>query len=63
LLVIGAPDRDDLDEAAQRAGSRLAREVNVTVRSAQWWHEGQDSFHREVTRRPLITVFDALERS
>ena len=33
VLVIGAPDRDDLDEAAQRAGSRLAREVNVTIRS------------------------------
>jgi predicted nucleotidyltransferase len=63
VLVIGAPDRDDLDEAAQRAGSRLAREVNVTIRSAQWWHEGQDSFHREVTKRPVITVLDGLAQS
>jgi len=63
VLVIGAPDRDDLDEAAQRAGSRLAREVNVTIRSAQWWREGQDSFHREVTRRPLVTVLDGLAQS
>ena len=58
VLVIGAPDRDDLDEAAQEAGSRLAREVDVTIRSAQWWHEGQDSFHHEVMRRPIITVLD-----
>lgn len=63
VLVIGHPDRDDLDEAAQRAGSRLAREVNVTVRSAQWWHEGGDGFHAEVIRRPLVPVFADASRS
>jgi predicted nucleotidyltransferase len=57
VLVIGQPDRDDLDEAAQRAGSRLAREVNVTIRSAPWWRAGGDGFHAEVTRRPLVPVF------
>ena len=57
LLVIGEPDRDELDEAAQRAGSRLAPEVNVTVRPSRWWHEGGDGFHAEVTRRPLVAVF------
>lgn len=56
VLVIGRPDRDDLDEAAQRAGSRLAREVNVTIRSAQWWRDGGDGFHAEITRRPLIPL-------
>jgi predicted nucleotidyltransferase len=58
VLVIGEPDRDALDDAAQRAGERLAREVNVTIRSAQWWEHGEDGFHAEVTRRPLIPVFD-----
>ncbi|MGO8961047.1 MAG: hypothetical protein ACLQFR_27300 [Streptosporangiaceae bacterium] len=57
VLVIGNPDRDQLDDAAQRAGSRLAREVNVTVRSPQWWRGGGDGFHAEVTTRPLIPVF------
>jgi predicted nucleotidyltransferase len=57
VLVIGQPDRDKLDEAAQRAGSRLAREVNATVRSSRWWHEGGDGFHAEVTKRPLVAVF------
>jgi predicted nucleotidyltransferase len=57
VLVIGDPDRDDLDEAAQRAGARLARDVNVTIRSPVWWREGGDGFHAEVTRRPLVPVF------
>ena len=57
VLVIGLPNRDDLDEAAQRAGTRLAREVNVTVRSPQWWRDGGDGFHAEVTRRPWVPVF------
>jgi predicted nucleotidyltransferase len=56
VLVIGEPDRDELDEAAQRAGARLAREVSVTIRSARWWREGGDGFHAEVTRRPLLPV-------
>lgn len=56
LLIIGAPDRDALDDAAQRAGARLAREVNVTIRSADWWRAGDDGFHAEVKRRPLVPV-------
>jgi predicted nucleotidyltransferase len=57
VLVIGAPDRDELDDAAQRAAGRLAREVNVTIRSPSWWREGSDGFHADVTRRPLVPVF------
>jgi hypothetical protein len=56
VLVIGTPDRDALDDAAQRAGARLAREVNVTIRSADWWRSGDDGFHTEITRRPLVQV-------
>jgi hypothetical protein len=61
VLVIGAPDRDELDDAAQRAEGRLAREVNVTIRSPAWWREGSDGFHADVTRRPLVPVFSAKE--
>jgi predicted nucleotidyltransferase len=57
VLVIGTPDRDELDDAAQRAGARLAREVNITIRSPAWWKEGTDGFHVDVTRRPLVAVF------
>ena len=56
VLVIGQADRDDLDEAAQRAGSRIAQDVNVTIRSPQWWRDGGDEFYTEVARRPLIPV-------
>jgi hypothetical protein len=50
------PDRDDLDDAAQRASARLAREVNITIRSLTWWRESTDGFHTEITTRPLIRV-------
>ena len=56
VLVIGTPDRDDLDDAAERATTRLAREVNVTIRSPTWWRESTDGFHTEITTRPLVPV-------
>src|SRR5260370_10060310 len=54
VLVIGRPDRDALDYAAQRAGVRLAREVNVTIRSADWGHCGDDGFHARGQQQPLL---------
>lgn len=56
VLVIGRPDRDEVDEAAERARHRLSREVNVTTRSVEWWRHGTDGFHAEVTTRPLVPV-------
>ena len=56
VLVIGRPDRDELDDAAQRAYRRLGREVNVTIRSLEWWRNGTDGFHAEVTSRPLVPI-------
>src|SRR3984957_17913873 len=61
VLVIGAPDRDELDDAAQRAEGRPAREVNVTIRSPAWWREGTDGFHADVTQRPLVPIFSEEE--
>jgi predicted nucleotidyltransferase len=58
VLVIGAPDRDDLDDAAQRATTRLAREVNITLRSPTWWRDGDDGFHKEITNRPLVPIIE-----
>lgn len=56
VLVIGAPDRDALDDAGQRAGARLAREVNMTIRPGDWWCAGDDGFRTEVKQRPLVPV-------
>jgi predicted nucleotidyltransferase len=58
VLIIGTPDRDDLDDATQRATTRLAREVNVTLRSPSWWADGDDGFHTEIKNRPLIPVIE-----
>ncbi len=57
LLVIGEPDRDAVDEAAQRASERLAREVNYTIRSVRWWEHGEDGFRTDIRRRPLVPLF------
>src|SRR5260370_1358008 len=59
VLIIGRPDRDALDAAPQRARARLAPAVTVTIRSLQWWRDGADSFHAEVTRRPLVPLLES----
>jgi predicted nucleotidyltransferase len=56
VLLIGAPDRDEVDDAADRARVRLGREVNVTIRSSEWWEGGDDGFRREVAARPLVRL-------
>jgi predicted nucleotidyltransferase len=58
VLVIGCPDRDALDEAAQRAQQRLARDVNVSVRSHAWWRTGDDAFWHEIRKRPLLSLIE-----
>jgi len=58
VLVIGEPGRDAVDDAARRAPDRLGREVNITIRSARWWKFGADGFRAEISRRPLISVFE-----
>jgi predicted nucleotidyltransferase len=56
VLVIGAPDRDEVGDAADRAGLRLGRVVNVTIRSSEWWEEGDDALRREIVARPLVRL-------
>lgn len=61
VLVVGRPDRDAVDDAAERARRRLGREVNVTIRPMKWWRDGSDGFHTEVTTRPLVPIRPVLE--
>ncbi|WP_449064050.1 hypothetical protein [Planomonospora algeriensis] len=56
LLVIGRPDRDDLHDAATRAGARLGREVNTVVVSASRWRTSDDGFLTELRSRPRVPV-------
>ena len=56
LLVIGRPDRDDLQDAAGRARARLGREVNTVVVSAGRWNSRSDAFLAELRGRPMAAL-------
>jgi len=53
---VGAPDRDDVYDAADRAQHRLHREVNATIVSADRWASGDEPFLRGVRSRPLVPL-------
>lgn len=56
VLVVGAPDRDDVYDAADRASGRLRREVNPTVVTAARWADADEPFLAELKRRPMIRL-------
>ena len=56
VLVIGTPDRDEVDDAAERAERAIGLPVQATVRSRDQWTEARDSFIQEVRSRPLVVV-------
>lgn len=56
VLVIGSPDRDSVDDAAERAERIIGLPVQATVRSRSQWSAARDSFIQEVKGRPLIVV-------
>lgn len=56
VLVLGNPDRDEVYAAARRAEHRLARQVNVTIRSSESWRRATDGFARQVKSSPMLSV-------
>lgn len=56
VLVIGSPDRDEVDDAAERAEGVIGIPVQATVRSPSQWAGNRDSFVRELKNRPLVVV-------
>lgn len=63
VLVLGQPDRDALDEVIALAERKLARQVQVVIRRPSWWASGDDSFRREIAKRPLVELFRAYEKA
>ena len=59
VLVIGDVDRDDVDDAAERAERRIGVPVQATVRTRGQWRSDRESFIREVRSRPLVVVLVA----
>lgn len=56
VLVLGAPDRDDVYAAARRAEHRLGRPVNTTIRSSNGWRRANDGFATQVKSSPILTI-------
>jgi hypothetical protein len=58
VLVVGDVDRDDAYDAAERAQSRLEREVNPQIVTTARWYETTNPLLSEVKQRPLVTLID-----
>ncbi|WP_454850781.1 nucleotidyltransferase domain-containing protein [Promicromonospora soli] len=58
VLVIGNPDMDELDSAAERARQQLGNEVNIRrVRHATWQNTtSTDPFITTVRSRPMVEI-------
>lgn len=56
VLVIGAPDRDAVNDAADRAEGRIGLPVQATIRSRAQWSNEREPFIREIRSRPLVPV-------
>ncbi len=56
LLVLGEPDRTDLYGRIEQASKLLGREVQVTIRGADWMTNGSGSFHDTLASRPLVPI-------
>jgi len=56
VLVIGDPDRDAVDDAAERAERRIGLPVQATVRSRSQWVAARDTFIKGVRSRRLVVV-------
>lgn len=63
LLVVGAPDRDDLHDATQEASRRLNRAVNPVIISERRWNSSQEGFLVELRSRPRVPVIRSKEEA
>lgn len=61
VLVIGAADRDELDEVAESAQRQLQREVNIRrVPTRRWEQPDGDPFLTGVRERPMVSLRSAV---
>lgn len=56
VLIIGAPDRDAVYDAADRAEQRLGLAVNPVIRSPASWHEHADPLLQQIQASPFVVV-------
>lgn len=58
VLIVGAPDRIAMYDAAQRAEARLGRPVNPAVCAPEQWAYPTEPFIKEIASRPYEVVLD-----
>jgi DNA-binding transcriptional ArsR family regulator len=58
VLVVGSPDRLDMYAAAQRAESRLSRQVNPVACQPDQWDHPTEPFILEIQARPFVIAID-----
>ncbi len=63
VLVIGAPSRDDVYDAADRAQRRLGIPVNTIIRPPAAWHDQSDPLIRQIQASPIVEVLGPDEAS
>lgn len=56
VLVVGDPERDDVDDAAERSERAIGLPVQATIRSPAQWAAEREGFLREVKSRPFLPV-------
>ncbi len=56
VLVIGAPPRADVYDAAERAEQRVGFPVNVTLCSPERWAAAADALVQQIRSAPLVWV-------
>ena len=61
VLVVGEPDRDQVDDAAERVEQRIGMPVGATVRTRAQWDSARSGFVRQVKARPLLVVLAEAE--
>ena len=58
VMVVGAPDQEEVYGAADRAQNRLGMEVNPTVRSLRAWEDDSDALVASVRSGDHLVVID-----
>ena len=56
VLVVGAPSRDAVYDAADRSERRLAMPVNPVIRNLDAWHDVSDPLLQQIKTAPVVTV-------
>lgn len=56
LLIVGMPQVDAVYDSAEKASSKLSREVNPTILTSDEWETSSEGFIEHVRQSPLVRL-------